>query len=117
MMPPGAFASPSPAAIHAGSSWPGQASCHRIRIINRKPTSRKTSAVKPYCRPTVLWSVNRTRELYNRATYITQGERGERVPNTKWSDDGFLNSLRSQGDPQADAAIEQVVAEGQKESV
>jgi len=39
------------------------------------------------------------------------------VPNTKWSDDGFLNSLRSQGDPQADAAIEQVVAEGQKESV
>lgn len=36
---------------------------------------------------------------------------------SKWSDDGFLNSLRQQGDPEADAAIAQVVASGQKEAV
>lgn len=39
------------------------------------------------------------------------------MPKTKWSDDGFLNGLRAQGDPQADAAIARVVAAGQKESI
>ena len=61
---PGALASPSPAAIHPGSGWPGHASCHRIRIIRRKPTSRKKRAVRPYCRPTVLWSVQRTQVIW-----------------------------------------------------
>jgi len=54
MMPPGALASPSSGASHAGTGWPGQASCQRIRIISRKPISRKPSAVTPYCSPTVL---------------------------------------------------------------
>ena len=39
------------------------------------------------------------------------------MPNTKWSDDRFLDSLRAQGDPEADTAIAQVVADGQKASV
>ena len=39
------------------------------------------------------------------------------MPKTKWSDDDFLNRLRAQGDPEADAAIEHVVAAGQKESI
>lgn len=36
------------------------------------------------------------------------------MPNSKWSDDAFLDGLRRQGDPQADAAVAQVVADGQK---
>ena len=39
------------------------------------------------------------------------------MPSTKWSDDRFLDGLRRQGDPQADAAIARVVAEGQKDAV
>src|SRR5687768_3419923 len=60
MMRPGALTSPSNIASHDGSGWPGQASCHRINIIRRKPTSRKPRAVRPYCKPTALWSVQRT---------------------------------------------------------
>ena len=39
------------------------------------------------------------------------------MANSKWSDDSFLDGLRRQGDPQADAAVAQVVADGQKELV
>jgi hypothetical protein len=39
------------------------------------------------------------------------------VPNSKWSDDAFLDSLRRQGDPQADVAIAQVIADGQTKAV
>ena len=39
------------------------------------------------------------------------------MPESKWSDDAFLNDLRQQGDPDADAAIEEVVREGQKQSI
>lgn len=39
------------------------------------------------------------------------------MPNTKWSDDRFLDGLRAQGDPEADTAIAQVVADGEKASV
>jgi hypothetical protein len=39
------------------------------------------------------------------------------VPNSKWSDDGFLDGLRRQGDPDADSAIANVVAGGHQDSV
>jgi hypothetical protein len=39
------------------------------------------------------------------------------VPNSKWSDDGFLDGLRRQGDPEADSAIANVVAGGHKDAV
>src|SRR3954451_19759583 len=39
------------------------------------------------------------------------------MPNSKWTDDAFLESLRRQGDPEADAAVAAVVADGQKELV
>jgi hypothetical protein len=32
---------------------------------------------------------------------------------SKWSDDAFLDSLRRQGDPEADAAVAALVANGQ----
>jgi hypothetical protein len=33
------------------------------------------------------------------------------VPDGRWSDDGFLNGLRNQGDPEADAVITRLIAE------
>ena len=39
------------------------------------------------------------------------------MPNSKWSDDAFLDGLRTQGDPEADAAIAQVVADGKKDAI
>ncbi len=39
------------------------------------------------------------------------------MPTSKWSDDSFLDGLRRQGDPQADAAVAQVVADGEKKVV
>jgi hypothetical protein len=33
------------------------------------------------------------------------------VPDGKWSDDGFLNGLRDQGDPEADAVVARLIAE------
>ena len=39
------------------------------------------------------------------------------MPSTKWSDDGFLNGLRQQADPEADATIAEIVAGGEKGSV
>jgi hypothetical protein len=49
--------------------------------------------------------------LYNRAP------QGDALANSKWSDDSFLDSLRRQGDPQADSAVAQMVADGQKDVV
>jgi ER-bound oxygenase mpaB/B'/Rubber oxygenase, catalytic domain len=39
------------------------------------------------------------------------------MPNSKWSDDAFLDGLRRQGDPQADAAVAQMAADGQKDVI
>ena len=39
------------------------------------------------------------------------------MANSKWSDDAFLDSLRHQGDPQADLAIAEVVADRQNKAV
>lgn len=33
------------------------------------------------------------------------------MPDPRWSDDGFLNGLRGQGDPQADAVVSRLIAE------
>jgi hypothetical protein len=36
-----------------------------MRIIRQKPKRRKQSAVKPYCRPMTLWSVEKSQRRYH----------------------------------------------------
>ena len=43
---------------------------------------------------------------------IASARLGGEVPNGKWSDDAFLDALRRQGDPQADAAVARLIADG-----
>ena len=62
MKPPGALFCPTATASAGGSGDVGHASCQRISSISRKPTSRKTIAVRAYCRPTTLWSVDISRD-------------------------------------------------------
>ena len=42
-----------------GTGVPGCAICQRIISIRKNPNSMKHSAVKPYCIPMILWSVEK----------------------------------------------------------